>query len=132
MKKWFFLASLIVYSASVYALTFSGSSVELPLRINEDGDSEFYIPDVAPTLGTATIGWTSPTLDSEGNPLTIDRFELQYRLTTDPAYTTVVISDEAATSYELTAEVGSYDGILWVIDATGYYSQVSTFSFTVN
>ena len=73
----------------------------------------------------------APTVDSSGDPLTIDRYELRYRLATDTIYTVVVIAF-GATSYQIVnLPAGSYEAVLEVVDSSGIFSTANNFTWEI-
>jgi hypothetical protein len=88
-----------------------------------------WVSDRIPTI---TLNWVAPTTDTDGNPLTITRYELRYKSTVDQVYSVVVLPADAV-SYEMSGlSSGSYTGILEVVDAQGTFSTAAQFNWSAN
>lgn len=84
---------------------------------------------LAAGVASATVSWETPNQRENGEYLNsneIGGFELAYRLTSEPVYSSVVVAQATATHYELTNLAdGEYEFKIAAFDADGLYSDFS-------
>lgn len=89
----------------------------------------FFVSQSASASATATVTWETPDQRENGDYLNaneIGGFELAYRLTSEPVYSSVIVEQATATHYELTNLTdGEYEFKIAAFDADGLYSDFS-------
>ena len=81
--------------------------------------------------GNVTIGWDPVVADDQGQPITLQSYELRIRLVGAPPYTFIAVPPEF-TGHALTLSAGDYEGFVEAIGVSGYIATAATFNLTVN